>query len=191
MEYTLQEKFSLIKRDIVKFTSKNPVAIVQEMMCKDYISLHGPEHHFLDGAAFATAMKNAGANFSLDECLKELENRAAKMPGAMCAHWGVCGSTASVAAALSIIHKTSPLSTDEYYKHNMEFTSAVLSQMSKLGGARCCKRNAFLSLSYGIQFVKEKYGIEMESKGILCPFSSRNAQCLGNRCPFYIIEAKK
>lgn len=155
MEYTLQEKFSLIKRDIVKFTSKNPVAIVQEMMRKDYISLHGPEHHFLDGAAFATAMKNAGANFSLDECLKELENRAAKMPGAMCAHWGVCGSTASVAAVLSIIHKTSPLSTDEYYKHNMEFTSAVLSQMSKLGGARCCKRNAFLSLSYGVRFVKK------------------------------------
>lgn len=60
MEYTLQDKFSLIKRDIVKCTSKNPVAIIKEMMCKDYINIHGPEHHFLDGAAFATAMRNAG-----------------------------------------------------------------------------------------------------------------------------------
>ena len=85
MEYTLQDKFSFIKRDIVKYTSKNPVAIVKEMMHKDYINIHGPEHHFLDGAAFATAMKNAGGKFSLDECLNELENRAAKMPGAMCA----------------------------------------------------------------------------------------------------------
>ena len=156
MEFTLQDKFSLIKSDIVKFTMKNPVTIVKEMMYKEYINMHGPEHHFLDGAAFATAMKNAGGKFNLDECLTELENRAIKMPGAMCAYWGVCGSTASVAAVLSIIHKTSPLSTDEYYKDNMEFVSALLSQMSKIGGARWCKRNAFLSLSYGVKFVKEK-----------------------------------
>lgn len=186
MEYTLQDKFSLIKRDIVKCTSKNPVAIIKEMMCKDYINIHGPEHHFLDGAAFATAMRNAGGKFSLEECLNELENRAAKMPGAMCAYWGICGSTSSVAAVLSIIHKTSPLSTDEYYKDNMEYTSAVLSQMSKIGGARCCKRNAFLSLSYGVKFVKDKYGIEMETDKIICAFASQNKQCLGNKCPFYI-----
>lgn len=194
MEYTLQDKFGLIKRDIVKFTLKNPVAIVKEMMHKDYINIHGPEHHFLDGAAFATAMKNAGGKFSLDECLNELENRAAKMPGAMCAYWGVCGSTASVAAVLSIIHKTSPLSTDEYYKDNMEFTSVILSQMSKIGGARCCKRNAFLSLSYGVKFVKEKYGTEMEITDITCEFSQKNKQCIGNRCPFHFeneIQVKK
>lgn len=185
MEITIQDKFNLIKRDIVDYTSKNPVTIVKEMMCKDYINIHGPEHHFLDGAAFATAMKNAGGNFSLDEVLNELENRAAKMPGAMCAYWGICGSTASVAAVLSIIHKTSPLSTDDYYKDNMAFTSAVLSKMSKIGGARCCKRNAFLSISYGVKFVKEKYGIEMETDDIICEFSKKNKQCLGNKCPFY------
>ena len=190
MEYTLQDKFNLIKRDIVKYTSTNPVAIIKEIMKKDYINIHGPEHHFLDGAAFATALKNAGGKFSLEECLNELDNRAAKMPGAMCAYWGVCGSTASVAAVLSIIHKTSPLSTDEYYKDNMEFTSAVLSRMSKIGGARCCKRNAFLSLSYGIKFVKEKYGIEMKTDDILCEFSPQNKQCLGNKCPFYIRDSR-
>lgn len=188
MEYSLQDKFNLIKRDIVEYTSNNPVAIVKKMMLKDYVNVHGPEHHFLDGAAFATAIKNAGGDFNLDECLNELENRAAKMPGAMCAYWGVCGSTASVAAVLSIIHKTNPLSTDEYYKDNMEFTSEVLSQMSKIGGARCCKRNAFLSLSYGVKFVKEKYGIEMETSDIICEFSQKNKQCLGNGCPFYFAK---
>lgn len=185
MEYTLQDKYSLIKNDIVKYKSKNPVAIVKEMMCKDYINIHGPEHHFLDGAAFATAMKNACGKYNFDECLNELENRAAKMPGVMCAYWGVCGSVASVAAVLSIIHKTSPLSTDEYYKDNMEFTAAVLSQMSKIGGARCCKRNAFLSLSYGVKFVKEKYGIGMETDEIICEFAPQIKQCLGNKCPFH------
>ena len=113
MEMTLQDKFDLIKRDLVDQKSKDPIAIIKEMMRKDYINIHGPEHHFLDGAAFAVAMKNAGGKFCLDEVFNELEKRAAKMPGAMCAYWGVCGSTASVAAVLSIIHKTGPLSTDE------------------------------------------------------------------------------
>ncbi len=80
MEYTLQDKLSFIKRDIVKYKSKNPATIVTEMMRKDYINIHGPEHHYLDGAASAAAMKNAGGKFSLDDCLNELENRAAKIP---------------------------------------------------------------------------------------------------------------
>ena len=65
MKYTLQDKFGLIKRDIVKFTLKNPVAIVKEMMHKDYINIHGPEHHFLDGAAFARSEERRGGK----ECL--------------------------------------------------------------------------------------------------------------------------
>lgn len=185
MEYTLEDKYALIKSDIVKIKSKSPVTIAREMMRKDYVSVHGPEHHFLDGAAFLTAYKNAGGDINLTLSLDELAKRAIKMPGAMCAYWGVCGSLASVGAALSVIHGTQPLSTDEYYKDNMEYTSSVLAKMSKIGGARCCKRNAFLSLSYAVEFVREKYGVEMETGEIKCEFSSLNKQCIGERCPFF------
>lgn len=126
MEYALKNKYELIRKEIVKSESKNPLAIVKEMMGKEFVSIYGPEHHFLDGAAFLTAYKNAGGEINLENCLEELENRAERMPGAMCAYWGVCGSVASVGAALSIIHGTQPLSTDEFYKDNMEYTSAVL-----------------------------------------------------------------
>lgn len=64
-----------------------------------------------------------------------------------------------VGAALSVIHGTGPLTTNEYYADNMKYTSAVISKMAELGGARCCKRNAFLSLSTGARFVREHYGI--------------------------------
>lgn len=185
MEYTMQEKYTLIQEEIVKIRSKNPVTIVREMMGRAFISLHGPEHHFLDGAAFLTAYKNAGGEIDLVACLDELARRAEKMPGAMCGYWGVCGSAASVGAALSVIHGTQPLSTDGYYKDNMEYTSAVLAKMSEIGGARCCKRNAFLSLSYAAEFVKEKYGVPMETAEIVCEFSPKNKQCLGEKCPFH------
>lgn len=185
MAYTLEEKYDLIKQHISKFSFTDPIDIVKELMRKNFVSIHGPEHHFLDGAAFLVAYKNAGGNLDLTGALTELADRAIKMPGAMCGQWGICGSVASVGAALSVIHKTGPLSDDEFYKQHMEFASSVLSAMSKLGGPRCCKRNAFLSLTYGAKFVKEHYGSEMQTSKTVCEFSNFNQQCLKVKCPFY------
>lgn len=185
MDYTLENKYQLIKNEVIKSRSKNPIDIVKDVMHKDFVNMHGPEHHFLDGAAFLTAFNNAGGNIKINDCLDELAKRTIKMPGAMCGHWGICGSLASVGAALSIIHGTGPLSTDEFYKHNMEYTSRVLTDMSKIGGARCCKRNAFLSLSHAVKFVEEKYGIKMGLRDVVCEFSPSNKQCLHDKCPFY------
>ena len=88
-EYSLENRYDLIKQDIMKFTSKkNPITIALQLMKKDFINIHGPEHHFLDGAAFLTAFRNAGGDINLGQCLDELAKRAFKMPGAMCGHWG-------------------------------------------------------------------------------------------------------
>lgn len=185
MNYTLEEKYRLIKENVKKENSKNPISIVKKIMHKDFINIHGPEHHFLDGAAFLVAYKNAGGDIDLDEALEELSKRSITMPGAMCGLWGICGSTASIGASLAIIHNTSPLSDNEFYSDNMEFTSKVIEKMSKIGGPRCCKRNAFLSLITASHFVIEKYGIDMEIDEEKCEFSEFNKQCLKERCPFY------
>ncbi len=182
---TLSEKCERIKKAVSGSDLKNPVKIAENVMREDYVSMHGPEHHFLDGAAFLAAYKNAGGNIDLAVCLDELEKRTELMPGAMCGLWGVCGSAAAVGAALSVIHGTGPLSTDEFYKDHMEFTSKVIGKMSKIGGARCCKRNAFLSLSTAAEYVREKYGVAMETEKPRCTFSEKNRQCLGGRCPFF------
>lgn len=108
------------------------------------MGMHGPEHHMADGAAFLTAMHNAGAVFDLKEALDEMERRGAKMPGATCGQWGVCGSASSVGAALSIIHQTGPLSDNEFYKDNLRFTSMSFCRLADIGDPRCCKRNAFI-----------------------------------------------
>ena len=147
MQETLEEKYALLRRDVQECRGCDPVEIACELMKKPYVGMHGPEHHFLDGA--------------------------------------VCGSVASVGAALAVIHGTGPLSTDRYYKDHMAYASSVIAKMSEIGGARCCKRNAFLSLSFGARFVRETYGIPMQTGDIVCTFSDRNAQCLVSRCPFH------
>lgn len=185
MEYTLEQKYNLIKEEIIKEKSSNPIIIVKKIMHEDFINMHGPEHHFLDGAAFLVAYKNAGGDIDLIKSLNLLAERAIKMPGAMCGFWGMCGSTSSVGAALAIIHGTTPLSDSEYYKDNMEYTSSVINKMSSIGGPRCCKRNAFLSISEGVKFCNNKYGTKMETGPITCEFSIYNNQCINERCPYF------
>lgn len=62
MEYSLEEKYNLIMQGIKGEISKNPIQIVKKIMHQPFINLHGPEHHFLDGAAFLVAYKNARSN---------------------------------------------------------------------------------------------------------------------------------
>lgn len=184
-EYTLQEKYIKIREAVLGNPSANAVEIAMAVMREEYVNMHGPEHHFLDGAAFLAAYKNAGGEIGLESALEELAKRTIDMPGAMCGYWGICGSVAAVGAALSVIHRTGPLSTDRYYKEHMEYTASAIAVIAKPGGARCCKRNAFLSLTVGAEFVRKTYGIAMQTAAIGCPFSERNKQCLQERCPFH------
>lgn len=182
MELTLNEKYELIKKHLIEEKGTNPIKIVKSLMHSDFINIHGPEHHFLDGAAFMKALNNTGLDFNFEESLDILAERTIKMPGAMCGYWGMCGSTASIGAVFAIIDNTGPLSNDIHYKEHMEFTSNVINKMSKIGGPRCCKRNAFLSIISGVEYANEHYNINLElDDKIECEFSSWNKLCIGDR----------
>jgi hypothetical protein len=182
---SFSDKAALIKAACLKMDSKDPIAVAVALMHLPSISMHGPEHHLLDGAAFLTAYKNAGGAVDLPQALDELEKRAAMMPGATCGYWGVCGSAASLGAALSVLHGTGPLSNNEAYKDNMRLTSAALAKIGEIGGPRCCKRNAYLSIITATEFVKEHYGVTMNIAPFHCEFSPVNPTCLKTQCPFY------
>ena len=164
--------------------SKDPYKILYKLMRTEGIPMHGPIHHFIDGAAFMTAMYNAGADFDLSAGLDELFERSKMMPGATCGKWGMCGSASSVGAALAVIHGTGPLSGNEYYKDNLRLTSAVLGKTAEYGGPRCCKRNGFTAIDTAVGFVKEHYGISLETSRFICDFSSLNHECIGEKCPY-------
>ena len=72
-----------------------------------------------------------------------------------------------------------------YYKDNLKLTSLALGNIAEIGGPRCCKRNAYLSLKTAIKFVEETYGILLEDTDEKCEFSHLNQQCIKERCPFY------
>jgi hypothetical protein len=185
MTYTMNEKYDLIKSALLRTESKNPIKIIKSIMHKDFVSIHGPEHHFLDGASLLTAMKNAGLEIDLNTALDQLAERTIKMPGGMCGYWGMCGSVASINAVLALLDNTGPLSSDNSYSSHMAFSSKVINRMSEIGGPRCCKRNAFLSLSESVKYVNEHYSLALEIDKIECEFTNLNKECIKERCPFY------
>ena len=103
----------------------------------------------------------------------------------MCGFWGICGSVASLGACLSIIDETGPLSNDVSYSKHMDFTSKLINKMSKIGGPRCCKRNAFLALIAAIDYAKENYNINIHIDKFKCIYSPLNIECLHEKCPFF------
>ena len=187
----MEERAKKIIEACLQEKSTNPIDIFLNIAQMDFVRIHGPEHHVLDGAALLTAFYNAGGNIDLHNSLNELMNRGLQMPGATCGMWGVCGAVSSMGAALSIIDGTGPLTSDSSWGKHMEFTSKALHCLSKVGGPRCCKRDAFLSFQKAIQYVNENYNVELQNQKIECSFSEKNAQCIKDKCPFYKKTKKK
>ncbi len=186
MEYTLQERTIKIIECCKKTNSINPIQIFEDIASKDFIRIHGPEHHILDGAVILTAFYNTGGNIDLDTSLNELMSRGLQMPGAICGKWGVCGAVSSIGAALSIIDETGPLTTDSSWGSHMEYTSMALHDLSLIGGPRCCKRDAYSAIKRAICYISDNYGVTLGNEKTACKFAVHNKQCIGVRCPFSV-----
>lgn len=182
---TLEEKGKQIIQDIREETGTNPVRIFMHMAQKDYIAIHGPEHHVLDGASLLVACKNAGMEYDLDESLNKLLREGLRMPGAMCGLWGVCGAVTSIGAALAILDETGPLSDDGSWGEHMAFTSDAIRELGEINGPRCCKRDAMLVFKHAVKYVNRRYGVLLDYEEQKCEFSQLNQQCIKQRCPFY------
>ncbi|MGI6535159.1 MAG: DUF5714 domain-containing protein [Eggerthellaceae bacterium] len=184
-ELTLEERTQRVIDACLDERSANAVEVFQSLASLPFVRMHGPEHHVLDGAAFLTAYRNAGGDVNLPIALAELRERGLRMPGAICGHWGVCGSAASVGAALSVLEGTGPLTDTSAWGSHMELASRILHAEGEIGGPRCCKRNAYVALQQATAYARERYGVAMESGAIACRDSQRNKQCLGAACPFH------
>lgn len=173
----------LIKVICLNSNSKNPCEIATDIMEKDFIHMHGPEHHILVGSALLTAYKNSGGDIDLKKSLEEMQIRGREVPGGVCGFWGACGAGISVGIFISIITGSTPLSTDSWGKSNLA-TSMALKEIAEIGGPRCCKRDSYISILEAIDYVENNFGISMEKSDVTCKFNHKNAQCIGKRCPF-------
>jgi len=65
----MEERVKKIVTACLQEKSKNPIEIFYNIAQKDFVRIHGPEHHVLDGAALLTAYYNAGGQIDLQTSL--------------------------------------------------------------------------------------------------------------------------
>lgn len=165
-------------------TSKNPIEILEAMMSLPFCHMHGPEHHVMVGAALLTAYHNAGGDLDLSKAISEMYRRGMEVPGGACGFWGACGAGISAGMYLSIVTQATPLAKEAWGLSN-QMTSRALGKIGETGGPRCCKRDSYLSVLEAVRFTKEKLGVSMELRDVVCSRSAQNNQCIQKRCPFY------
>lgn len=163
--------------------SKDPTVILNELMAQPFCHMHGPEHHVLVGAALLTAYRNAGGTIDLDSALPEMFSRGRQIPGGVCGFWGACGAGISSGIFMAIVTESDPLQRASWGRSN-QMTSTALSQIGKIGGPRCCKRDSYLAIQAAADFVKQKLDVDMVTSQIVCSYSAQNLQCIGDLCPF-------
>ena len=164
--------------------SKDPLAILENMMALPFCHMHGPEHHVMVGAALLTAYKNAGGAQDLPEALREMYRRGKAVPGGACGFWGACGAGISAGQFLAIATGSTPLASEPWGLSN-RMTAMALDSIGRNGGPRCCKRDSYSAILAAVDFTAEHLGIQMEKSVPLCTRSRQNNQCIGNRCPFF------
>ena len=168
----------------LKSSDTDPVKIYRKIVSLPFCHMHGPEHHTIVGACLLTAYKNAGGQIDLANALWKMQTRGQQIPGGVCGFWGACGAALSSGIFLSIITDSTPLSSKEWALSN-GMTAASLTEISAVGGPRCCKRNSYIAITQAVSYVKEHLGIEMSLSPIVCGHFQKNNQCLKERCPFY------
>ena len=113
-----------------------------------------------------------------------MKNRGAGVPGGACGFWGACGAGISTGMFLSIVTGSTPLGGENFgLAHKM--TARALGAIGAVGGPRCCKRDAYLSLLQAIDLVRTELGVAMVRPKSRCTHFPQNAQCIRARCPFH------
>ena len=181
----MEKGIALIHDFCIKSESRNPVAILQQIMVRPEIYMHGPEHHVMVGAALLTAYRNSGGEIDFDTALPEMIRRGKQVPGGVCGFWGCCGAGVSAGIFISIVTKATPLHREEWGLAN-QMTARALQAIGSLGGPRCCKRDSFTAVKEAVLFTEKHLQIKMELPDkIICGFSKFNEQCKKQDCPYF------
>lgn len=163
---------------------KDPIKILRVLMNDPAVPFHGPIHHSLVPFAVLTAYKNSGGDIDLPSAMKKAHERGSVIPGAVCGHWGACGSALGCGIAFSVITGDGPLAKEVWIQDQV-MVSGCLANIARFGGPRCCKRDAYLAIPVAAKYFKEYLGVEMEiPEKIKCYVSEKNSVCLKEACPF-------
>lgn len=175
----------LIERTCSVSSDTDPLRLANALMANPAVKMHGPEHHFLVPAVLIAAYCAARNDTTRGEKLSTARTRAADVKGGFCGFHGTCGAAMGAGIACSVLTGATPLATEGWRLSNL-MTAACLTAIGDAGGPRCCKRDTFLALLVGREFLNAHLDARLPLTPLpVCSHSARNSECLGAGCRFF------
>lgn len=163
----------------------DPLLLADRLMRHQAVKMHGPEHHFLVPAALIAAYCSVKGLDDRQELLVIARKRAEEIKGGFCGFHGACGAAVGAGIACSVLTGATPLAKEGWRLSNL-MTAACLTTVAEAGGPRCCKRDTYLSLQVGRDFLNHHLQANLPiGESPLCFFSSSNRECLATDCRFF------
>ncbi len=174
----------VIERTCVASDERDPIALALRLMRHPALKLHGPEHHFLVPAVLLATWSNArGEGKRKAERVAEARRRSEPVAGGFCGVQGACGAAIGTGTFVALATEATPLRGKERGLAN-RMTSAALAIIGRVDAARCCKRDALLSILAAAKFARENLKVDLPATGPSCEWSNVNGECAGGACPF-------
>ena len=171
---------------------KDPILLFEKIIddlkgtwtASEELPFHGPWHHGIAPAVVIMALKNNGYDFTEND-VKEAFMRGLKIPAGGCGFCGTCGAGSGLGIAISIVEQSTPF----HDKERSKAFSAVIKaneRIGKLGGPRCCRLSTYTMIDQAIKILGDyEYHLPHQKLIGRCNVHSLNAQCHGNRCPYF------
>ncbi|ANA41173.1 MULTISPECIES: DUF5714 domain-containing protein [Geobacter] len=174
-----------IERSCLVSGDTDVIGLAGALMKHPSLKMHGPEHHFLVPAVLITAYCAVHGDERKAERLAIARKRAEDVKGGFCGFHGTCGAAMGAGIACSVLTGATPLAKEGWRLANL-MTAACLTAIGEAGGPRCCKRDTFLALMTGRDFLNRHLDAGLpEGSRPACSFSDRNTECLLSGCPFF------
>jgi hypothetical protein len=171
---------ALVEQVCLASTATDPVEIALRIFQLPGLHMHGPEYHSIVPAVLVTAYGNMVQD-KREQAIKEAIKRGKEIKGGSCGNNGACGAGIGVGIAYSVLHGVTPLSKERGPANRM--TALALMEISRTGGARCCKRDVMVALA-----TAKRHFAELDhtvGSKYVCEQYPQNKQCIRSECPYY------
>ncbi|APG26418.1 methyltransferase type 11 [Syntrophotalea acetylenivorans] len=178
------DALQVIERLALASTETDLLSLFEKIRSHPAIPANGPEYHALVPAVILAVYRNSGGELRDEELIAGL-GRGTQLAGGSCAFWGVCGAAAGVGIAFSLILKANPLDGPAR-QLVQEASQQVLSEISALPLARCCRRDCWLALKKAAKISGTVLSVTLKADALIaCDQIEINRECAGAQCPWF------
>lgn len=179
--------FDTVTGHVLKATSRDPLAIAEELMDRPDLPMLGCEHAWIAAGSFMSALRNEGTLKIRDKDILEAMQRTRRQAiGGYCGATGICGIAPAVGSCFSVVLGAA-CPKDEETRITMQAAGQMVLAIAGQAGPCCCKNFVRTALSTAGALARDVLGADLpEPRPVVCRHSESHPHgCREDLCLYF------